>query len=171
MLSIVVGVQALYAALKIILILTYAVGMELSALMNPLSFYVLLPYACIVFLGIEFILDKTFAWYGITSCFLYLFYKNIIESFILVAILLFGDSIASLYNRSLPTMRMNSNIIWMIIGLLIAGIVLKLLLEKDTLERFNINIKSKLILIIINTGIVTAASALYFGAAILLVRV
>ena len=170
LLSIVVGLQVLYAVIKILMYLTYIVGTDLLVLINPISIYVLIPYLCIVFLGIKFILEKPFAWYGITSSFLYLFYKNIIELIVLGVVLLFGDSIASFYKTPLPAMRMISSVISMIIGLLISAFVLKLLLQNDTLESFNIKIKSKLILILINTGIVAVTSALYFGAVILLIK-
>jgi len=56
------------------------------------------------------------------------------------------------------------------ISLFITTFILKLLLKNETLERFNIKITSKWVRLLICTGLVAMASAMYFGFGFLLVK-
>ncbi|QOX62397.1 hypothetical protein FRZ06_03005 [Anoxybacterium hadale] len=168
LLSIVVGLQVLYSAIKILMFIIAVVGIEPKILINAISIMMLLPYVCIIYLGVEFLRERPFAWYGITSSFLYLLYKSIIECIILGVVLLYGDSIAGFYEMSLSAAKVNN--IPIIIGIIISIFVLRLLLQNDTLTSFNLKGKSKLVLILINTGIVVVTCALYFAVVLLLVK-
>lgn len=169
-LSIIVGLQTLLAAILIVLYLICVVGINSAVLLSPFYIHTLFLYIFLLFFGINFFREKQYAWYGEVSIFLSNVYIILFGFLSLCIIMLFKDSFINLYKMPLPEFRMNSNIIVMIIWFCFSLFVLKLLFRDNTLDMLNIKTRSKLHLLLTTSGIAIVASILYFGIGVLLYR-
>lgn len=165
---IIVGIQVLYAGYMILKPLLAILGLDIQLLGNPVILFSLGIYAVIIYVGISFFRGKTYGWYGEASLYIILLFKNILIFVSMITVLLFKESLFK--NIPLPEMKLNGNVVWAIIELIISGLMVKLLFNNDTINGFSFRNCSRANLIIKVSVVVVIAIALYFGVSFLLIK-
>lgn len=168
LLLIIIGIQILYSGYMILMGVVASAGLDIKLLVNPTMLFSLGIWAVILCAGINFFRGKTHGWYGVASLYIILLLKNILIFISIISVLLFKESLFK--NIQLPAIKLNSNILWVIIESVICGIMIKLLFSTDTINGFSIRNNTKSNIIVKVSVIVVIAIALYFGVGFLLLK-
>lgn len=95
-------------------------------------------YAFIIISGVLFLMSKVTGWYCTVSLYVILFLRNAFIIVTCIFINVFRPSLLKIVNPLFY--YLNSYIIWAILMLIVSGIMIKLLFNKDTILEFELKI-------------------------------